>query len=340
MNYSEYFIGLVSARSLVLKPYTPAEVGDIMETGHSGQELSPTFGQSKSMCSTTHRGLSPEPFVQDQAPGSKPFVYGVPTVPITYNTPETSETCYQFCPPTLSATEQWDLEGFFQVVYALSAFAFPPDTTPWETNSPLIVHAFFEAAEDEEQLFTDNVLTIAFQNCSDVFATFYEWPEHTRAEVFAHHSTGEAALAAILQLVKLARGFGIDGEEWWELRRSLWIAFAQPFQRNGWVSEKSNIFHKLFTHSLQIFLDIGVKPGTWTFTIVSSLNAWRKVKEIQEAAAVERILVALKKRTKVKSAWETLRMSIDGDTENTAQHPHDTVSSPMSLMTSFRLRCF
>lgn len=340
MDYSEDFIDPVSARSLVLKPYTPAEVGDIMETEHSGQESSPTFGQLNSICSTTRRGLSPGTLVQDQAPGSKSFVYEVPAGPITYNTLETGETCHQFCPPTLSVTEQWDLEGFFQVVYALSAFAFPPDTTPWETYSPLIVHAFFEAAEDEDQLFTDNVLTIAFQNCSDVFATFYEWPEHTRAEVFAHHSTGEEALAAILQLVKLARGFGIDGEEWWELRRSLWIAFAQPFQRNGWVSEKSNIFQKLFTHSLQIFLDVGVKPGTWTFTIVSSLNAWRKVKEIQEAAAAERILVALRKRTKVKSAWETLRMSIDGDIENTPQYSYDTVSSPILLITSFRPHYF
>lgn len=317
----------VSASSLVLKPYTPVGFDDIMETGHSGQESSPTFGQLDSICGTPRRGLSPGPFAQDPTSGSKSFVYAAPTGPITYDTPETGEAVYQFCPPILSAAEQWDLEGFFQVVYALSAFAFPPDTTPWETYSPLIIHAFFEAAEDEDQLFTDNVLTIAFQNCSDVFATFYEWPEHTKAEVFAHHSTGEAALAAVLQLVKLARGFGIDGEEWWELRRSLWIAFAQPFQRNGWVSENSNIFHKLFTLSLQIFLNLGIKPGTWTFTIISSLNAWRKVKEIQEATAAERILVALGKRIKVESAWETLRMSIDGDTENTPQYSHDMVSS-------------
>lgn len=305
-------------------PYTPAGFDDIMKTGCFEQESPPTLGQLHS-----RRSLNPEPSVQDQAPGSNSSVYGVSSKPlITWDLSEIEEMDYQLCTPTLSAAEQWDLEGFFQIVYALSAFAFPPDTMPWETYSPLIVHAFFKAAEDEDQLFTDNVLTIAFQNCSDAFATYYEWPEHTKAEVFAHHSTGKAALEGVLQLVKLAKGFGIDGEEWWELRRSLWIAFAQPFQRNGWVTEKSDIFHKFFTYSLQIFLDLGVKPGTWTFTIIGGLNSWRKMKEVQEAAAAARVLVALRKRTNVQSAWETLRMSINGDTENIPQYSYDTASSP------------
>lgn len=316
---------------------TPEGVDDVMEIDRSEQESSPTFGQSSPRFSTIHRNLRPEPVIQDQTSGFRSSIYEVPTSSVANNLSEKNGMNSQFCLPSLSTPEQWDLEGFFQIVYTLSAFAFPPDTTPWETYSPLIITAFFKAAEDEDQLFTDNVLTIAFKNCSDAFATYYEWPEHTRAEVFAHHSTGKAAFAAILQLVKLARGFGIDGEEWWELRRSLRIAFAIPFQRNGWVSEKSDIFHKLFTQSLQIFLDLGVKPGTWTFTIVGALKNWRKAKEVQEAVAAKRNAAALKKLMKVESAWETLRMSINGDTENNPQCSSAIVGFPFSLTASFHL---
>lgn len=322
---------------LVTSPaaYVPAvEDIDIMEIERSEQESSPKFEQLGSICNTTRRSLKPELSIQDPAPGFKSSMHEMPAGIVAYDLPETEGRSSELYLPPLSAAEQWDLEGFFQIVYTLSAFAFPPDTTPWETYSPLIVKTFFKAAEDEDQLFTDNVLTVAFQNCADVFATYYEWPEHTKAEVFAYHSTGKAALAAVLQLIKLAKGFGIDGEEWWELRRSLWIAFAQPFQRNGWVSETSDIFHKLFTQSLQVFLDLGVKPGTWTFTIVGGLNAWRKVKEIQEAVAAERIIVTLRKRVKVESASDTLRMSVNGDTENTPQCSPVMVSHPVSRTTS------
>lgn len=316
--------------------YTAAEIDDIMEIERPDQESSLTFGKSSSGCGTTRKSLRSEPVIQNQTSRFRSPTYEMPTL-ISDNLLETKWVGSQYYLPPLSTTEQWDLEGFFQIVYTLSAFAFPPDTTPWETYSPLIINAFFSAADDEDQLFTDNVLAIAFQNCADVFATYYEWPEHTKTQVFARHSTGNTALAAVLQLVKLARGFGIDGEEWWELRRSLRIAFAEPFQRNGWVSEESDIFHKLFTQSLQIFLDLGVKPGTWTFTIVGALNSWRKVKEAQESVAAKRNIAALKKRIKVESAWETLRVSINGDTENTPQCSSAIVGFPVSLTISFHI---
>lgn len=311
----------------------PTEARNVMEVSRPHQKQSPSLEQPSSVNGIPSRDLKLELFIQ--AHQAKQSLLRAPTGGVSDDAPgmgqfSQNQTNYvsQIPLPALSAAEQWDLEGFFQLIYSLSAVSFPPsDPMLWNTYSPLIIEAFFKAADDEDHLFTDNELIAAFQKCSEAFATFYGWPQHTRAEVFTQHTCGKDALEGILQLVKLAKGFGIEGEEWWELRRNLRMAFAEPFQRHGWVSEESNVFQKLFTHSLNIFVDLGVKTGTWTYAIVSDLMAWRKVKEVQEAVAEERAIIASRKRGVVESAWETLRRAVNGEKSDSPQYTSALVSS-------------
>lgn len=286
-----------------------------------------------------------EPFIQVRPPQSNNPPLGTSTGLAPLHTLETEGSSWdklhydsQFSLPALDPVEKWDLEGFFQLIYSLAAVSLPPsDPALWETYSPLLVKAFFKAADDEDQLFTDNELITAFKNCSEAFVTFYNWPKHTKAGAFTNHTSGKDALDGVLQLIKLAKSFGAEGEEWWELRRNVRIAFAESFQRHGWVSTGSDIFHRLFTLSLQVFLDLGIKPGTWTHTIIGDLAAWRKVKETQEAIAAERAILALEKRVVVESAWETLRRAINGGISNSSPYPSPMVSPPVLRTAYFHL---
>lgn len=295
-------------------PHTPHKSGNVME--YSPKDLPPA---SDPLSSTCQAGIQ-KTFIQPQLPQSNSSLFGPSALLMPVDASETEQDS-QGPFRTLSLPERWDLEGYLQLVYSLATVSLSISSSGlnlWDIYSPCLIEAFYGTPGEAGYIFTENELAICFQKCAGIFATFNEWPEQTKASVFSRQVSGKEALAAILQLIKLAKGFGIEGESWWELRRNLWMAFIEPFHHQGWILTESDTFQKIFRKCLRVFYNVGIKQKPWTYAIIAGLSEWRKAKETQENVAMDRSLLALRRRSIIAGAWGTVTKTVHG-TQNVVQ---------------------
>lgn len=214
---------------------------------------------------------------------------------------------------SLDKTEKWGLDGYMELAYNLatvSKIKTETESSLWDIHSPNLVSAFYRAITDTSTTPLKPVLIAAFENCTRAFARHYGWREESLSDIFAPQTVGRSALVEILDLVKLAEEYSTVGEQWWELKHRLCVAFFEAFENHGWVERDATMFQRLFRESLYIFRGMGSNPTAWTYMLLRDLKEWRSAKEVQEAVAVERIKAGEQKRRRAEEAWETLKETV------------------------------